>query len=191
LVRATRTRILEAAARLAHDKGPGGFSMDVLAKEAGVARATVYEHFRSKRAVLDELAASTSKAVTLESPATADVDPLRALRDTLAEVCRHWSEHEATMRELRTLAAMTGAETSSDAIDAAALQKLVEALQGGNHLRAHWTVEDATDALAVLTSYSTYERLRAGDRTPDQVEALLAKLVISIVTPGNSNSTPG
>ena len=60
LVRATRTRILEAAARLAHERGPGGFSMDVLAKEAGVARATVYEHFRSKRAVLDELAATVA-----------------------------------------------------------------------------------------------------------------------------------
>jgi AcrR family transcriptional regulator len=55
LVRATRARIVEAAGRLTRERGPNGFSMDVLAKEAGVARATVYEHFRSKRAVLDEL----------------------------------------------------------------------------------------------------------------------------------------
>src|SRR5207342_2763637 len=109
LVRATRTRILEAAARLAHERGPGGFSMDLLAKEAGVARATVYEHFRSKRAVLDELAATAARSVTLDAADTADADPLRALRDTLAEVCRHWAEHEDTMRELQTLAAMTGA----------------------------------------------------------------------------------
>jgi AcrR family transcriptional regulator len=190
LVRATRARILEAAARLAHERGPGGFSMELLAKEAGVARATVYEHFRSKRAVLDELAISTSRSVALESTTMADVDPLRALRDTLTEVCQHWSGHEATMRELRTLTAMTGGDVTGDAIDTAALQKLVEALAGGGHLRAHWSVEDATDALAVLTAYATYERLRAGDRTPEQVEALLAKLAISIVTPGNS-STPG
>jgi AcrR family transcriptional regulator len=190
LVRATRARILEAAARLAHERGPGGFSMELLAKEAGVARATVYEHFRSKRAVLDELAISTSRSVALESTTLADVDPLRALRDTLTEVCQHWSGHEAAMRELRTLTAMTGADVTGDAIDTAALQKLVEALAGGGHLRAHWSVEDATDALAVLTAYATYERLRAGDRTPEQVEALLAKLAISIVTPGNS-STPG
>ena len=55
LVRATRTRIVDAAGRLTRDRGAAGFSMDVLAKEAGVARATVYEHFRSKRSVLDEL----------------------------------------------------------------------------------------------------------------------------------------
>jgi AcrR family transcriptional regulator len=49
LVRATRARIIEAAARLTRERGASGFSMDVLAKEAGVARATVYEHFRSRR----------------------------------------------------------------------------------------------------------------------------------------------
>lgn len=188
LVRATRTRILEAAARLAHERGPGGFSMDLLAKEAGVARATVYEHFRSKRAVLDELAETAARSVTLESTSAADIDPLRALRDTLAEVCRHWTENETTMRELRTLAAMTGGDVAGDAIDPAALRKLVEALASGGHLRGHWSVDDAGDALAVLTSYATYERLRAGERSPEQIEALLAKLAISIVTPGNSTT---
>ena len=61
LVRATRTRIVDAAGRLTRDRGAAGFSMDVLAKEAGVARATVYEHFRSKRSVLDELASSIAR----------------------------------------------------------------------------------------------------------------------------------
>ena len=67
------------------------------------------------------------------------------------------------MRELRTLAAMTGGDAAGDAIDPAALRKLVEALASGGHLRAHWSVDDAGDALAVLTSYATYERLRHGD----------------------------
>jgi AcrR family transcriptional regulator len=186
-VRATRTRILDAATRLTHERGPTGFSMDLLAKEAGVARATVYEHFRSKRAVLDELAASAARSVTLDAANSADVDPLRALRDTLAEVCRHWSDHEDTMRELRTLAAMTGGDPAFDAIDPESLRKLVDALASGGHLRSHWTADDAHDALAVLTSYPTYERLRRGteSRSPDEVEALLAKLAISIVAPGH------
>jgi AcrR family transcriptional regulator len=162
--------------------------MDVLAKEAGVARATVYEHFRSKRAVLDELAASAAHSVTLESPNGAASDPLRSLRDTLSEVCRHWSEHADAMRRLRTLAAMTGGEVAGDAIDQESLRKLVDALAAAGYLRSHWSSEDAVDALAVLTSYPTYERLQAESRTRDQVEALLARLVISIVTPGNSQS---
>jgi AcrR family transcriptional regulator len=160
--------------------------MDLLAKEAGVARATVYEHFRSKRAVLDELAASAARSVTLDAANGADVDPLRALRDTLAEVCRHWADHEDTMRELRMLAAMTGGDPGFDAVDPESLRKLVDALANGGHLRSHWTANDALDALAVLTSYPTYERLRGtSSRSPDEVEALLAKLAISIVAPGH------
>jgi AcrR family transcriptional regulator len=190
LVRATRARILEAADRLAREKGPNAFSMDVLAKEAGVARATVYEHFRSKRAVLDELASTAAQAVTLEAATGADVDPLRALRDTLAEVCTHWSEHTETMRELRTLTAITGKDSAGDAIDPASLRKLVDALASAGQLRSHWTADDAVDALAVLTSYSTYDRLRIGGRTPEQVEGVLAKLAISIVAP-SATSQPG
>jgi AcrR family transcriptional regulator len=159
--------------------------MDLLAKEAGVARATVYEHFRSKRAVLDELAATAARSVTLDAANTADADPLRALRDTLAEVCKHWADHEETMRELRTLAAMTGVPATGDAIDPESLGKLVEALAAGGHLRGHWTNDEAIDALAVLTSFSTFERLRNNERSPEQVEALMAKLAISIVAPGN------
>src|SRR5215469_12931026 len=76
LVKATRGRIVDAAGRLTRERGPNGFSMDVLAKEAGVARATVYEHFRSKRAVLDELASSISSTIMLEGQREAAADPL-------------------------------------------------------------------------------------------------------------------
>ena len=74
--------------------------MDLLAKEAGVARATVYEHFRSKRVVLDELALvrlALAHARARRQPHIGD--PLTALRDMLAAVCRHWHEHEDAVRE--------------------------------------------------------------------------------------------
>ena len=91
LVRATRARIIEAAARLTRERGPNGFSMDILAREAGVARATVYEHFRSKGSVLDELATYTAKTVSLDGQRSTTTDPLLALRDMLGDVCRHWA----------------------------------------------------------------------------------------------------
>lgn len=183
LVRATRARIVDAAGRLTRERGPNGFSMDVLAKEAGVARATVYEHFRSKRAVLDELASSMSTTVTLEQRRNPAADPLLALRDMLGEVCRHWAEAEDRMRRLRALNALTGTEPTNDGVDEEQLHRLVEALRNERQLRAHWSVEEATDALSALTSYSTYERLRRAPRTPEQVESVLAKLVVSIVNP--------
>jgi AcrR family transcriptional regulator len=171
------------------ERGVNGFSMDVLAKEAGVARATVYEHFRSKRAVLDELASASSRTLTLDSHVAAMGDPLTALRDMLGAVCRHWDENGATVRELRALIAVTGAEAPIDSVDAAYLRQVVTGLEAGGHLRARWSADDAVDALALLTSYPTYESLRGSRRTPDEVEALLAMLAVSIVTPNGSGDT--
>jgi len=183
LVRATRGRIVEAAGRLTRERGPNGFSMDVLAKEAGVARATVYEHFRSKRAVLDELASSIADSVTLVEPTANAGDPLVALRDLLGEVCRHWDEQRERMEGLRTLTALTGSERAGEGVGEKQLRQLVEALMNAHQMRAHWSVDEAVDALAALTSYATYERLARGDRTPEQVEGVLAKLVVAIVSP--------
>jgi AcrR family transcriptional regulator len=188
LVRATRTRIVDAAGRLTRDRGAAGFSMDVLAKEAGVARATVYEHFRSKRSVLDELASSIARTVSMDEARIQSGDPLVALRDVLGAVCRHWAEHEERMSGLRTLTALTGGDQASEGIDDKQLRRLMEALAASGQMRAHWTIEEAADALGALTSYATYERLRRAPRTPEQVEGVLAKLVVSIVSRGGNGA---
>ncbi len=188
LVRATRTRIVDAAGRLTRDRGAAGFSMDVLAKEAGVARATVYEHFRSKRSVLDELASSIARTVSMDEARIQSGDPLVALRDVLGAVCRHWAEHEERMSGLRTLTALTGGDQASEGIDDKELRRLMEALAASGQMRAHWTIEEAADALGALTSYATYERLRRAPRTSEQVEGVLAKLVVSIVSRGGNGT---
>jgi hypothetical protein len=88
------------------------------------------------------------------------------------------------MNGLRTLTALTGGDLGGEGIDEKELRRLVEALTGAGQMRAHWTVDEATDALGALTSYATNERLRRAPRSPEQVEAVLAKLVVSIVSPG-------
>jgi hypothetical protein len=117
-------------------------------------------------------------------------DPLVALRDILGAVCRHWAEHEERMNGLRTLTALTGGDQAGEGIDEDQLRRLVEALAAAGQMRAHWTVDEAADALGALTSYATYERLRRAPRSPEQVEAVLAKLVVSIVNPGSSATAP-
>ncbi len=102
---------------------------------------------------------------------TATADPLVALRDVLGAVCRHWAEHEERMNGLRTLTALTGGDQAGEGIDEKQLRRLVEALAAAGQMRAHWTVDEATDALGALTSYATYERLRRAPRSPEQVEA--------------------
>ena len=52
----TRRRIVAAARDLlADESGPPGFTVDTVARRAGVARMTVYHQFRSKRGVLEAL----------------------------------------------------------------------------------------------------------------------------------------
>jgi len=187
LVEATRARILDAATRLVRERGANGFSMDLLAKEAGVARATVYEHFRSKRTVLDELASSSTGTLTIDNRASLNGDPLIALRDMLAAVCRHWEDNRETVRELRSLVAVTGTDAPVDAVEPDYLKAVVAGLDAGGHLRARWSSAEAFDALALLTSYPTYERLRgAPARSAEEIEALLAMLAVSIVAPNGA-----
>ena len=189
LVDATHARILGAAARLSRERGVGRFSMDELAREAGVARATVYEHFRSKRAVLDELTSRTARDVSPgDVTEGAPNEPLAVLRSALRSSCRHWAENEAAASEARTLAAITGAPRSGDLVPAG-LNKVVDALATTGHLRSHWARDEAVAALSVLTSFETYERLRAGGtRSPIDVEAVLTKLAIAVISPPSANN---
>ena len=78
----------------------------------------------------------------------------------LGDVCRHWAEHDERMRGLRTLTAITGGDSAGEGVDDQQLRRLVEGLAAGNQMRAHWSVDEAVDALGALTSYATYERLR-------------------------------
>ena len=104
----------------------------------------------------------------------------------LGAVCRHWDEHEEAVRELRTLVAVTGADAPTDGVDIEYLRvprRPVSSSAG--HLRPRWSAADAVDVLVLLTSYPdvrTTPRL-ARVATPAQIEAVLAKLAVSIVSP--------
>ena len=167
--------------------------MDVLAKEAGVARATVYEHFRSKRVVLDELASSTSRSLTLDDSPTR-TSAIRSPRcATCSARCAGTGPSTRTrVRELRTLAAVTGADSADDGVDDEHLRCLVEALAAAGQLRAA-LVGRRRGRRARACSRRT--RPTSGSRRsprarPTQVEALLAKLAVSIVAPNAAERAP-
>ncbi|MEM1315348.1 MAG: helix-turn-helix domain-containing protein, partial [Pseudomonadota bacterium] len=51
-----REALVEAAARLIAERGPQGFTMAEAAREAGVSAAAPYRHFKSREALIGELA---------------------------------------------------------------------------------------------------------------------------------------
>jgi AcrR family transcriptional regulator len=96
-----RERVVTAATQsLREDGGLGDFSLDSVAKAAGVTRLTVYNQFGSRRglleAVFDDIAARGRLATIPE--ALSLPDPLQSLDAIIDRFCEFWSSDEAIAR---------------------------------------------------------------------------------------------
>jgi AcrR family transcriptional regulator len=98
---AKRDRVIEAAARsLREDASIAGFSLDAVAKAAGVTRLTVYHQFGSRRGLLEAVFDDIARRGGLNeiAGAMAMADP-RAALDRLIEIfCAFWNRDPAVGR---------------------------------------------------------------------------------------------
>jgi AcrR family transcriptional regulator len=105
----TRTRIVAAARELL--VSPGGyasFSIETVARQADVARMTVYHHFGSKLGLLEALCDSLAASGDMRALASAfqQPEPLAAL-DRFIETFGHfWDVDRGVLRRLRALAVL-------------------------------------------------------------------------------------
>jgi AcrR family transcriptional regulator len=82
----TRTKVVETAARLLQESGPGAVTTRGVAEAAGVQAPTIYRLFGDKDGLLDAVAEHvmatfvSAKAEVVEAAAASDVDPLEDLR---------------------------------------------------------------------------------------------------------------
>ena len=94
-VEAGRERIVAAARELFEDDEAEGFSIDAVARRAGVARMTVYNQFESKAGLLEALFDSLALRGPLGQ--MADIfklpDPLVALDEYVAMFGKFWTMH--------------------------------------------------------------------------------------------------
>lgn len=177
-VDASRTRIVEASRRLlAGGKDLPTFSLESVAREAGVTRLTVYNQFESKlgllEAVFDDIA---RRGGLFDLPAVmAERDVMKALRRFVAVFCRFWGSHD---RVLPKFAAMSKLDKEIAASlkqrterRRHALAALVERLP-----RVH-APADLTDVLFALTSFETFEALSVRQRSDAAIEALIWQLI--------------
>lgn len=174
----TRTRIVEASRRLlSGGKNLPAFSLDAVARAAGVTRLTVYNQFESKRglleAVFDDIA-ERGGLFELRS-VLAEADAMSSLRGVVAVFCRFWASHD---RVLAKLAGMT----KLDRDIAASLKQRTErrrqvltVLVG--RLPGVRKAADLVDILFALTTFETFEALSFRQRSAAAVEALIWQLV--------------
>jgi AcrR family transcriptional regulator len=190
----TRARILAAARELLMSSaGFSGFSMEAVARQADVARMTVYHQFGSKAGLLEALMDDLAARGQMDRLAAAfhQPEPLEALDAFVAAFGRFWSTDRLAVRRLRGLAALDPEiEQALRARDewrrrglGVLLQRLAETY-GGPSSEA---IDEASDLLFTLTSFETFDTLAGPTRTPKAVIPPVQRLARAVLNP---NSLP-
>jgi AcrR family transcriptional regulator len=105
----TRSRIVDATRELLMSSdGFSGFSIDAVARQADVARMTVYHQFGSKVGLLEALCDSLAAAGGMERMASAfrQAESRDALREYINVFAHFWQADRLVTRRLRGLAAL-------------------------------------------------------------------------------------
>lgn len=175
----TRERIKAAVRELLAEGTFHESTVEEVADRAGVARATLYQHFRSRLELVDAICETFDEnpallqlRKTVESP---DAD--LALAETVAAAMRFWSTEDPILRHLYGVASVDPA--AHDLVDRqradrrGELERLVRNLARAGRLRKGTNERRALSLLLVLTSYETFRELREAGLSDRQLTTTL------------------
>jgi AcrR family transcriptional regulator len=181
-VDAGRERIVNAACELLDAAGEEAFSIDAVAKRAGVARMTIYNQFESKAGLLEAIFDRLAQRGAFGE--MADLfrerrDPLEALDAFVALFGRFWTDNRRVHRRLRSAAMddpdLAGALMARNERRRQGLTELVRRL-GPSHT-APVPAGELVNVLFVLLSFQTFDALAGEGRTPKEITPLVQRLV--------------
>jgi AcrR family transcriptional regulator len=159
LEEATRDRLLAATERLVQQIGVGKTSMADVAREAGVARGTLYRYFESREILFDALTRRTTDQFFGGASAAMDE------RATLSEQVGVFSEmmieaiHPGS-RDTQSMLVRLLARESAQALRRTArfLRPYIEAARERGEVRADLDISDASEWLArILLSFTIFQ----------------------------------
>jgi AcrR family transcriptional regulator len=169
----SRRRILDAARELLRvATAYPGFTVDAVARQADVARATVYYQFGSKIGLLEAVCDDLAEAGGMSDLARVFTGspPDAAIRGFITAFAGFWAADRVVMRRLRALAALdpdvAAVITARDQRRHEGLTVLAGRLPAVNGPAA----EQAVQILYALTSFETFDTLAGPDR--DLADAL-------------------
>ncbi|VIO80022.1 TetR/AcrR family transcriptional regulator [Bradyrhizobium ivorense] len=181
----TRERVIAAASRTLREESIARFSLDTVAKAAGVTRLTVYNQFGSRRglleAVFDGIAQSGGLHRLAETMTMADP---RAGLDRMVEIfCAFWSRdsavgglHDAMATDPEFAEAIRERNERRRKLLTALIDRLADKSAPP---RAR---KDAVDLIFALTSYPTFAALSPG-RSKEEVCAVVQTACHAAVAP--------
>jgi AcrR family transcriptional regulator len=176
---ATRERITAAVRELLAEGTFHTSTVEQVADRAGVSRATLYQHFRSRLDLVDAICETfDANPALLELRQIVELPNADAALDkTIANSILFWSTEDPILRQLYGVAAIDPA--AQDLVDRQRadrrneLERLTRNLQRLGRLRTAITTRHALNLLLVLTSYETFRELREAGLSERQATRLM------------------
>jgi AcrR family transcriptional regulator len=179
----TRGRILTAARELlAESSGFSGFSIDAVARQADVARMTVYHQFGSKVGLLEALSDFLAAQGGMEQLAKAfqQPEPLDALDEYITVFGRFWNADRLVMRRLRALAALDPdfeqVIRARDEWRRQGVRVIMQRFVEKQRLSSTMSLDEIVDALFTLLSFETFDTLAGPTRSLEEVVPTMQRL---------------
>jgi AcrR family transcriptional regulator len=183
----TRARIVAAVRELLEEESFHEATVEEVADRAGVARATLYQHFGSRLELVDAICATFD-----ENPALVEIrevvdleDADAALERTLELSVRFWSSEDAVTAQLYGVVAIDPA--ARDLVErqrddrGRELGHLIRNLRRAHRLRRGTTERRALAVLLLLTAYETFRELRLAGLPDDEIARLLGETARSLL----------
>ena len=182
----TRARILAAArALLMAPDGYSRFSIETVARQADVARMTVYHQFGSKSGLLEALCDSLAMSGGMEQLASAfqQPDPLAALNRYIEVFGHFWEVDRLVMRRLRALATLDPdfeqVIRSRDEWRRTGVRALLQRLLSFNETGKAF--DEIVDILFTLTSFETFDALAGTSQSLEEVAPQVQRLALAAI----------
>jgi len=179
----TRARIINAARELlAESSGFSGFSIDAVARQADVARMTVYHQFGSKIGLLEALSDYLAAHGGMEHLADAfrRPEPLDALDEYITVFGRFWSADRLVMRRLRALAALDPdfehVIRTRDEWRRQGLRVIVQRFAEKHGRPAPEALDEAINVLFTLIGFECFDTLAGPTRSIEEVTPMMQRL---------------
>src|SRR5712691_5908967 len=179
----TRARILSAARELLmSSQGFSGFSIEAVARQADVARMTIYHQFGSKIGLLEALFDSLATSGGMEQLASAfrQPDPLDALDDYITVFSRFWDSDRLVTRRIRGLAALDSdfeqVIRARDERRRHGLRVIVGRIAQQYGRPAPEAIDETINILYTLLSFECFDLLAGPTRTTQEVTPIVHRL---------------
>ena len=185
----TRARIVAAAHDLLSTaQDPAGFSIDAIARKAGVARMTVYYQFGSKSGLMEALFDSLAARGHIGEGLTAafrNEDALAALDGVIAAFAHFWASDRLIIRRLHGLAVLDpeieDGERARNERRRDALRTAVGRVAEQHGRPTAESRAEVIDILHTLTSFETFDILAGVTRGIEEVTPQIARLARTII----------